>query len=500
MLSLSEYADANGSVAPSQNVSYALVRNYLSILLYMSKRIFFVFVLGIALFPAWAQQSKGGITEEMLREIARSYEGTPADKAIRNAVGGGDIRKLAQNRDNMTEIDTHFSVRVNSKGVTNQKSSGRCWLFTGLNVMRAKTIARYGMGAFEFSQTHPFFYDQLEKANLFLQGVIDTGTRPMDDKMVEWLFRNPLSDGGTFTGVVDIVGKYGIVPKGVMPETNSSENTARMAGLLTQKLREQGLELRTMLAGGFKPAALEKKKTEMLGVVYRMLVLNLGVPPTDFEWTRTNAKGDPVETERYTPMSFLQKFGDDGLLTNYVMLMNDPSREYYKCYEIDFDRHRYDGHNWLYVNLPVSDIKEMAVASLKDSTMMYFSCDVGKFLDSDRGLLDVNNYDYESLMGTSFGMDKKQRIQTFASGSSHAMTLMAVDMDKEGRPRKWMVENSWGASNGYQGHLIMTDEWFDEYMFRLVVEHKYVPAKVLDVLKQKPIRLPAWDPMFAPEE
>jgi bleomycin hydrolase len=238
----------------------------------------------------------------------------------------------------------------------------------------------------------------------------------------------------------------------------------------------------------------------MLGVIYRMLVLNLGVPPTEFSWTEYNAQGKAVSTETYTPLSFLKKYGDTELLGNYVMLMNDPSREYYKSYEIDYDRHRYDGHNWTYVNLPADDIKQMAIASLKDSTMMYFSCDVGKFLNSDRGLLDVNNYDYEDLMGTTFGMDKKQRIQTFASGSSHAMTLMAVDLDKAGKPTKWMVENSWGAASGYQGHLIMTDQWFDEYMFRLVVEKKYATSKVMEALKQKPIRLPAWDPMFAVEE
>ena len=181
------------------------------------------------------------------------------------------------------------------------------------------------------------------------------------------------------------------------------------------------------------------------------------------------------------------------------MLMNDPSREYYRCYEIDFDRHRYDGKNWTYVNLPVGEIKEMAIKSIKDSTMMYFSCDVGKFLNSERGLLDENNFDYGSLMGTSFGMDKKQRIQSFASGSTHAMTLMAVDI-QDGKPVKWMVENSWGPEAGYEGHLIMTDRWFDEYMFRLVVDKKYTSQRVLEILKQKPVRLPAWDPMFANEK
>ena len=472
----------------------------------MNKRILSVIVFCVLCYSAQAQNrkqaqdAKGGISEAMMQQIKKSYEGTTADKAIRNAIGSNDIRKLALNQDNLKGMDTHFSIKVNTKGITNQKSSGRCWLFTGLNVMRAKTIAKHNLGSFEFSQNYPFFFDQLEKANLFLQGIIDTSSKPMNDKMVEWLFRHPLSDGGTFTGVADIVSKYGLVPKDAMPETNSSDNTSRMAELVALKLREQGLQLRDLAAKGTKTDDLLKAKTEMLGTIYRMLVLNLGVPPTEFTWTEYNAQGKPVETATYTPLSFLKKYGDEKLLTDYVMLMNDPSREYYKCYEIDYDRHRYDGNNWTYVNLPIEDIKEMAIASLKDSTMMYFSCDVGKFLNSERGLLDVKNYDYESLMGTPFGMDKRQRIQSFASGSSHAMTLMAVDLDKEGKPTKWMVENSWGAGSGYQGHLIMTDEWFNEYMFRLVVETKYVTPKALEILKQKPIRLPAWDPMFAEEK
>ncbi|MBM6735794.1 C1 family peptidase [Mediterranea massiliensis] len=466
----------------------------------MKKQFLSVFALTAALFSAQAQDNKGGISPDMLGQIRQTYQGTASDKALRNAIGNNSIRNLALNQENMQDMDTHFSVRVNSKGITDQQSSGRCWLFTGLNVMRAKAIAKYGMPAFEFSEIYPFFWDQLEKSNLFLQGIIDTSDKPLEDKTVQWLFQHPLSDGGTFTGVADIVGKYGLVPKEAMPETNSSNNTSQMAELISLKLKEYGLQLRELGTNGAKRSVMLEEKTKMLGTIYRMLVLNLGVPPTEFDFVRKDAQGNPVETEHHTPMSFLEKYGDKDLLTNYVMLMNDPSREYYKCYEIDYDRHRYDGKNWTYINLPVADIKEMAIASLKDSTMMYFSCDVGKFLNSKRGLLDVNNYDYESLMGTTFGMDKKQRIQTFSSGSSHAMTLMAVDLDKDGKPLKWMVENSWGPQAGYQGHLIMTDRWFDEYMFRLVVETKYVPEKVKELLKQKPIRLPAWDPMFAEEK
>ena len=242
-------------------------------------------------------------------------------------------------------------------------------------------------------------------------------------------------------------------------------------------------------------------KKEQLKVVYKMLAQVYGVPPTEFEWAPKDANGKyREEPQKYTPKSFYDKYIGIDLQNDFVMLMNDPTRPYWKSYEIEYDRHAYDGHNWLYVNLPIEEIKQMAIASIKDSTMMYFSCDVGKFLDSKRGTLDMNNYNYEELFGVEFGMDKRERISVYDSGSSHAMTLKAVDIDKDGNIVKWQVENSWGSSSGYQGTLIMTDEWFDEYMFRLVVDKKYVPAKVLDVLKEKPTMLPAWDPMFMPEE
>ena len=457
----------------------------------MKKNIMLACLMAMAL---GAQAQQGGITQDMLNQIKSSYKHTPADKAIYNAMAETSIAVLAKNHENLVNFDTNFTNKVVSHGITDQQQSGRCWLFTGLNVLRAQMMAKYDLDEMEFSQNYCFFYDQLEKANLFLQGIIDTREKPMDDKMVEWIFRNPISDGGQFTGISDVIGKYGVVPSSVMPETYSSENTSQIARLVGLKLREFGLQLRDEAAKGVKVSALEAKKTEMLSTVYRMLALAFGEPVERFTWTMNG------ETKEYTPQSFYQEYLGNDLTNNYVMLMNDPSREYYKCYEIDFDRHVYDGKNWTYVNLPVEDIKAMAIESIKDSTMMYFSCDVAKFLDSKRGTLDLKNFDYESLMGTTFGMNKKQRVQTFASGSSHAMTLMAVDLDKDGKPKKWMVENSWGAEAGYKGHLIMTDEWFDEYMFRLVVEKKYVPEKVLNILKQKPIRLPAWDPMFAPEE
>lgn len=450
---------------------------------------------------ATAQENKGGIDADMLQELKESYAPTGTERALQNVMLANSVKVLAVNQENLNDLNTYFSHSVPSKGITDQKSSGRCWLFTGMNVLRAKMIADEELNSMEFSQVYNFFYDQLEKSNLFLQGVIDTRKKPYDDRTVEWLFKHPLSDGGTFTGVADLIAKYGIVPKEVMKESYTSDNTSAFSALLTTKLREFGLELRDAHADGANEKKLLKMKKEQLKVVYKMLAQVYGVPPTEFTWAPKDANGKyREEPQRYTPQSFYEKYLNINLQDDYVMLMNDPTRPYWKCYEIEYDRHLYDGHNWLYVNLPLEEIKAMAIESIKDSTMMYFSCDVGKFLDSKRGTLDLANYNYDELFGIEFGMDKRERVMTFDSGSSHAMTLKAVDLDKDGNPIKWQVENSWGANSGFQGTLIMTDQWFNEYMFRLVVDKKYVPAKVLDVLKQKPTMLPAWDPMFTPEE
>ena len=456
-----------------------------------------VCVSGIVSAQKPAGSHDGGISAEMLAQISATYEDNLYDKAISNALAGTSIATLAVNADNAAMIDTHFSDRVKTKGITDQKSSGRCWLFTGLNVLRAKMIDKYDLPGMEFSQSYLFFYDQLEKANLFLQGVIDTRKLPFEDRKVDWLFSNPLSDGGQFTGVSNLITKYGVVPAEAMPETFQANNTSQMANLLKLKLREFGLELRAAVKA--RPAELQEMKIRQLAEIYRMLALCLGEPVKEFEWVRCNKNNEIVSRETYTPMSFYQEFIGEDLENNYIMVMNDPTREYGKVYEIDYDRHVYDGHNWLYINLPIERIKEMAIASIKDNVAMYFSCDVGKFQSRSKGTLDIANFDYESLMGVTFGMDKKQRVMTHASGSSHAMTLIAVDI-VNGEPVKWMVENSWGPNSGYKGCLIMTDEWFEEYMFRLVVEKKYVPEDVLKMLDQTPVQLPAWDPMFMMEE
>ncbi len=461
-------------------------------------RISLLALLAMATGTMKAQES---ITPQVLQTL-QAQKLTAADKAVRNALGGATIQKMSLNQDNRQAPDTYFSVETKNTGISDQQSSGRCWLFTGTNVLRHQAMKRLGCKNLFFSHVYLFFYDQLEKSNLFLQGIIDTRKQAWDDQMVRWLFQNPLSDGGTYTGVADLVTKYGLVPQDVMAETMISNSTSEFCGHLKRKLREYGVQLREKAEKGASQKQLEADKVEMLKTVYKMLTLAYGVPPTQFTWAPKDADGKQMgEARTYTPLEFYKAVCDqEDLNADYVMLMNDPSREYNKVYEIDYDRHVYDGHNWLYLNLDIEELKPLCIASLKDSAQMYFSCDVGKQFNRDNGLLDIHNYDYDSLFGTTFGMDKKQRIRSFDSGSSHAMTLMAVDLDKDGKPTKWKVENSWGPSYGFSGHLIMTDEWFNEYMFRVVVNKKYLSQKQLDLLKQKPIRLPAWDPMFMGEE
>lgn len=454
------------------------------------------------MLPANAQDSKGGISKDMLRVIQQSQQRTPADKALFNALAANSIDALAANHANKGSLDTYFSIETPSQSITDQKQSGRCWMFSGFNVLRSEFAERTDSLTVNLSHDYLFFWDQLEKANLFLQGVIDCADKPIDDERVRFFFKSPINDGGTYCGVADLVAKYGLVPAEIMPETYSSDNTSKVASLLKSKLREYGLQLRDMVAKGKSKADIKAKKTKMLSTVYRMLSLTMGEPPSEFTYAFKNKQGRTVtEPKKYNPVTFAAEIlGEKPVYGSFIMVMNDPRREYYKTYEVEYDRHTYDGTNWKYLNLPMEDIAKLAIASLKDGRKMYSSYDVGKFLDRKRGYCDVENFDYGTLFGTTFGMDKAQRIMTYDSGSTHAMTLTAVDLDADGKPVMWKVENSWGPDYGQKGCLIMTNDWFNEYMFRLVVDKKYVPADMLKQYEQKPVMVMPEDPLFLPDE
>ena len=450
---------------------------------------------------AMAQSSQGGIRNATLQQIVKAQNGS-ANKALFNAIANNNIDDLVKNPANQAPVDTHFSIETPKQSIHNQKSSGRCWMFSGFNVLRSNFAKNDKQGrVVEFSQDYLFFYDQLEKANLMLQGVIDTGKKSIEDPQVQFFFKNPINDGGTFCGVADLAEKYGLAPMSAQPETFSSNNTSKMSKLISSKLREYGLELRKMVSQGKKSSAIQARKDEMLATVYHMLSLTLGEPVKEFTYAFRDKDGKQVgEAKKYTPKSFYEETVGHSLNGTFLMVMNDPRRPYHKTYEVEYDRHTYDGHNWKYLNLPMEEIAQLAIASLKDGHKMYSSYDVGKQLDRKRGYLALDNFDYGSLFGTSFPMNKAERISTFDSGSTHAMTLTAVDLDANGKPVKWKVENSWGADNGFSGCFIMTNDWSNEYMFRLVVDKKYASEQLLKEFDQKPTMLTPDDPLFQLED
>jgi bleomycin hydrolase len=435
------------------------------------------------------------ISPTILEKIEKSLTIDSQTRAIMNAVSSNDINKLALSRDVLESLDHYFTCRIESGEVTNQKSSGRCWLFSALNVLRPAIIKKYQFKNFEFSENYLFFWDQFEKSNRFLEAVIETRDKKMDDRLVEWIFKHALDDGGVWNMMGSLAQKYGMVPKEAMQESYSSDNTRRMNQLIARKLREGGFLLRKLSEQGKNEKQLREQKIAVLSEIYRMLVICLGEPPKEFNW-RFKDKNDQLSAyKKYTPRQFYHEFIEEDL-NSYVMLMDDPSKEYNRLYEIEYDRNVWESQNWTFINVPVDRLKQFAKKSIMAGYPMYFSCDVGKQLYTEDGYLALGVYDYESLLGVKFGMDKTARILTFDSGSTHGMALMGVDTSGSGITSKWLLENSWGKEKGDEGYLTMTDSWMNEYMFRLVVKKDFLPQDVLQVLEQRAIKLPPWDPMY----
>lgn len=451
----------------------------------------------LALTGVSQAQKSGSVDAKTLEEIRSSFKLDANTQAIQNAITNTEsIRELSLNRSKIGKTDHYFKYRVDVKGITDQESSGRCWMFTSMNTIRPNAMKKFNLNAFDFSHNYNYFWDMFEKSNLFLENIIATADRDMDDREVVTYFKSPVGDGGVWNSFYNVAKKYGVVPAEVMPETKVSNKTREIGKLLNEKLRGEGYKLRMLAAEKASAKKLEAAKVEALKSIYRMLALGLGEPPVNFEWRFKDSKGNISESKTYTPLEFLEEVAPGYADIEMVMIMNDPTREYYKVYEIKNYRNVSEGVNWTYLNLPNEDIKKFAMASIKNNEAMYASCDVGKQHNRKTGVMDVNTYDYASLLGVEFDMDKKARILTRQSGSSHAMALVGVDVDTNEKPVKWEFENSWGSGSGHNGYITFTDAWFDAYMFRVVINKKYLDEKAKKASESKPVQLPVWDYMF----
>jgi len=435
----------------------------------------------------------GSLTPEIAGEIRAAFRMDPHTRAIYNAITNNNTSQLALNRDILRQHNELFSHKIKTKGITAQKSSGRCWLFAGLNVMRPAVIEKYKLENFEFSQNYLAFWDKMEKANCYLEYMIELGKRDPLDRELEKLISNPFSDGGWWEYVVALVDKYGVVPKDVMPETHSSGNTGSMNAVIRRKLKADTLKLRKLCSEGKPLEEIRAAKKRMLAEVYRMLVMNLGQPPTEFRWRYEDKDSKLSEIRTYTPRSFYKEWVDVDL-GQYVNICNDPTQEYDKHYRLARLRNVYEREDVHYANVEIAVLKELAMKSVLDDQPVWFAADVGQDQDRKHGIMAVGLYDYGPIYGADTKMTKAERLLYREGTANHAMVFVGVDVEN-GKPVKWLVENSWGKEAGHEGYWTLYDSWFDEHVYGVIVKKAYVPNHVLNIYKQDPVVLPLWHPM-----
>lgn len=441
--------------------------------------------------------AKGALGEATLARLRDGFTANPASRLAQNAVTQVTADDVALNRAIVTATDHTFSNRLDEWSVTNQKRSGRCWMFAGLNLFRVGTMKQLGLKSFEFSQSYPMFWDKLERANYFLEAMLQTADREVDDRTVAFLLSHPAEDGGQWNMFVNLVKKHGLVPKSVMPETESSSNSARMNSILRRKLRDGARTLRDLAASGADTATLIAAKDDTLAAIYRILSIHLGTPPERFTWQWTDKENAFHRDENLTPQEFAARYVTLPI-DDYVCLVNDPrpSSPYGQTYTVDYLGNVVGGAPVIYLNVDVETMKTVAQRTIEDGEPVWFGCDVGKMMRRDLGIWDKDLYDYETLYGTTFTLDKAERLLYGETQMTHAMLFTGVDL-REGKPRRWRVENSWGEEGGQKGFYTMNDNWFDEYTFEIAARRSYLPAELQEALAEEPTVLPAWDPMGA---
>ncbi|CAI7644576.1 unnamed protein product [Penicillium palitans] len=407
---------------------------------------------------------------------------------------------------NALQLDQHIfnlTVPVEGTPITNQRSSGRCWIFAATNIFRLPLIKAYQLKDFELSQAYLFYWDKIEKANWFFEQIIATAHEDLSSRLVQKLCQDPVSDGGQWDMVVNLVQKYGLVPHTLYPDGYHAQNSAKMNWLLTTKLRDQAFVLRELAAKS--PHSLPAAKEQFLQEIHSLVTLLLGPPPSPdkkFVWQFSDANGTARDVQ-LTPLEFAQQAfrprsisrGHPTVSTGRLFsLVNDPRHEFNRLLTIERLGNVVEGRPITYVNVEIDTIKNAIIAMLRAGYPVFFGCDVGKFYDRDRGVLDTDLTDLALGFNITLSMTKAQRVASGASSMTHAMVITGVHLDGD-RPVRWRVENSWGEAAGKDGWFVMTDRWMDEYTFQAVVDFNFVSADVQVILEQSPKVLPRWDPM-----
>ncbi|MGY8755980.1 MAG: aminopeptidase C, partial [Phycisphaerales bacterium] len=407
-----------------------------------------------------------------------------------NAVGQTTIDDVALVRDVVQGTDFTFSTRLDEWKASNQRQSGRCWLFAALNMLRVPAMKKMNVKEFEFSQNWAMFWDKFERANWFLQHIIDTADCDIDDRTVAFLLGDPIGDGGQWNMFVNVVHKHGLVPKTAMPETQSSSCTAKMNMILKWKLRSGAELLRE--AG----ADMETVREEVLGGIWRILCIHLGTPPTKFMWQWQDKDKKFHRTGEMTPLEFANEYIETPL-DEYVCVVNDPreTSPLLTTYTVECLGNVVGGELVKYLNIDTTAMKTLTQKMLEDGKPVWMGCDVGKMFRRDIGIWDAKLFNFEDVYGTKLGLTKAQRLDYHQTLMTHAMLFTGVDV-LDGVPVKWRVENSWGDENvGEKGFHAMNDSWFDEYMFEVAIEKKYLSADMLAAWEEEPTVLSPWDPM-----
>lgn len=432
-----------------------------------------------------------------LERMAKEFDADPGNRLLQNAVTGNKIDEVALDHRVAVSLGRSMSHQLDDWSVTNQKKSGRCWMFAGLNLLRVGAAAKLGVKDFEFSQSYLQFWDRLEKANFWLEQVLATADRDVDDRTVAHLMSTPAEDGGQWNMFVALVGKHGLVPKSVMPETVSSSATGPLNRDLSAVLRQAARDLRADAATGASDADLAERKSEALAVVHRMLSLHLGTPPERFWWQWRDSEKEFHRDGDLTPLEFARRYVTVPV-EDYVCVVHDPrpSSPLGRTFTVEALGNVVGAPPVTYLNIEIDLIKKLAMDSIVSGEPVWFGCDVGKMYDTEQGIWDASLYDYDGLYRHTTDLDKADRLLHRATSMTHAMLLTGVDV-LDGAPRRWRVENSWGDEKADKGFWTMNDPWFAEHVFETAIRRDALPAELQDRLGIEPIVLPAWDPMGA---